>query len=177
MNPYLLEETRIDLKTTKHYEGAFAQGSGYLHIRGSYEEGLTAATQDESYMRLPANVTVEKPRHPRSKWGTYVPGVTGKHPLLREELVNLPNPLWFCPEESGERLDMDESHIEGYRRALNMRNGVLTRSFVWHAKSGAQLACTYERFVTMKRKNLTLQRIRYEHLSGCAQLPPPSPHQ
>lgn len=54
-------------RLTKHYEGVFTQGSGYLHIRGSYEEGLKAADQNESYMRLPANVTIEKPRHPRSK--------------------------------------------------------------------------------------------------------------
>ncbi len=75
--------------------GVFTQGSGYLHIRGSFEEGLKAADQNEEYMRLPANVTIEKPRHPRSKCGTYVPGITGSHPLLREELVNLPNPLAF----------------------------------------------------------------------------------
>lgn len=170
MNPYILEETYIDPMATKHYEGAFAQGSGYVHIRGSYEEGLAAALQDESYMRLPANVTIEKPRHPRSKWGTYVPGITGFHPLLREELVNLPNPLWFCPMESGERLDMDESRIEGYYRALNMRNGLLVRRFVWHTKSGARLACSYERFVSMRRKNIILQRFRYEALEGCAKL-------
>jgi kojibiose phosphorylase len=170
MNPYLFEETSLDPAATKHYEGAFAQGSGYVHIRGSFEEGLAAAPQDESYMRLPANVTIEKPRHPRSKWGTYVPGITGFHPLLREELVNLPNPLWFCPIESGERLDMDESRIEGYCRALNMRNGLLTRRFVWHTKSGARIFCTYERFISMKRKNLILQRITFEALEGIAKL-------
>ena len=87
---YCVEEERNCRRYTKYYEGVFAQGSGYLQIRGSYEEGLACADQGELYMRMPANVTIEKPRHPYSKWGVYVPGVTGIHPMLKEELVNLP---------------------------------------------------------------------------------------
>ena len=87
---FCITERRNDRRYTKYYEGVFAQGAGTLQIRGSYEEGLLCAPQNEEYMRLPANVTVELPRHPYSKWGVYVPGVTGKHPLLKEEMVNLP---------------------------------------------------------------------------------------
>ena len=83
---YCVEEERNCRRYTKYYEGVFAQGSGYLQIRGSYEEGLACADQGELYMRMPANVTIEKPRHPYSKWGVYVPGVTGIHPMLKEEL-------------------------------------------------------------------------------------------
>ncbi len=168
MEPSLFElwETSLDPATTKHYEGAFAQGSGYLHIRGSYEEGLLAAGQDEEYMRLPANVTIEKPRHPRSKWGTYVPGVTGNHPLLREELVNLPNPLVFRVAADGEALDMDACRIKGYSRSLCLRNGVLTREFLWDTASGAVIACRYERFVSQKRRSLIVQRMTYSVVSG-----------
>ena len=65
---YCVEEERNCRRYTKYYEGVFAQGSGYLQIRGSYEEGLACADQGELYMRMPANVTIEKPRHPYSKW-------------------------------------------------------------------------------------------------------------
>ena len=85
---WCLEEEGYRPEKTKHYEGLLTQGSQGLHLRASYEEGLAAAPQDESYMRLPANVTVEKPRHPRSKAGCYIPGVTGIHPLLNEVVVN-----------------------------------------------------------------------------------------
>lgn len=161
MDNYLLREETLDPLRTKHYEGAFAQGSGYLHIRGSFEEGLQAAPQGETYMRLPANVTLEKPRHPRSKCGVYVPGITGAHPLLKMELVNLPNPLRFDVEAEGARLDMDDCDIAEYRRALDMRSGELSREFIWRVDQTAALACEYVRFVSMARKDLIVQRMRY----------------
>lgn len=161
---YLEEKFSGDL--TKHYEGAFTQGSGYLHIRGSYEEGLKAAAQDEEYVRLPANVTIEKPRHPRSKWGTYIPGITGLHPLLKEECVNLPNPLVLKVCADGEWLDMDECDIEDYHRVLDMRSALLTRTFLWKTKKGSVISCTYKRYVSAARKNLIVQNMQYEVLQG-----------
>lgn len=166
---YCLEE-QFSSDLTKHYEGAFTQGSGYLHIRGSYEEGLKAARQDEEYMRLPANVTIEKPRHPRSKWGTYIPGITGIHPLLKEECVNLPNPLVLKVCADGEWLDMDECEIRDYRRVLDMRTGLLTRSFLWNTKKGSRIRCTYERYVSAARKNLIVQTMKYEVVQGNPEL-------
>ena len=74
---YCVEEERNCRRYTKYYEGVFAQGSGYLQIRGSYEEGLACADQGELYMRMPANVTIEKPRHPYSKWGSLCAGRYG----------------------------------------------------------------------------------------------------
>lgn len=149
-------------RLTKHYEGVFTQGSGYLHIRGSYEEGLKAADQNESYMRLPANVTIEKPKHPRSKWGTYVPGITGLHPLLKEELVNLPNPLVFRVWAGQEALDMDEICFSDYEQSLNLKNGVLKREFCWETKEGPKIRCSYHRYVSRTERNVIVQSMRYE---------------
>ncbi|MDL2294740.1 glycoside hydrolase family 65 protein [Ruminococcaceae bacterium OttesenSCG-928-D13] len=166
----LLEETAPNAATTKACEGAFTQGSGTLHLRGSLEEGLLAAPQNEAYMRLPANVTIEKPRHPRSKCGTYLPGVTGSHPLLREELVNLPNPLWLAPSFEGERYDLDRCDTRNYRRVLDMATGELTRSFRWHTRSGAVLHCRYRRIVSKARPNLIVQTASYTLETGAGRL-------
>ncbi|HUJ76419.1 MAG TPA: glycoside hydrolase family 65 protein, partial [bacterium] len=149
-----LSEDALDPGTTKHFEGAFTQGSGYMHIRGCHEEGLAAAPQAETYMRLPANVTLEKPRHPRSKRGTYVPGVTGRHPLLREELVNLPWLLELTVRANEEPLDMDACRIQDYHRVLDLRDAVLWRTFTWHTRSGAVLRASYRRYVSRARANI-----------------------
>jgi len=161
----LLEET-LDPDATKHFEGAFTQGSGYLHVRGSFEEGLAAAAQDEAYVRLPANVTLEKPRHPRSKWGTYVPGITGLHPLLRQELVNLPYFMDLRVFADGEPLDMDRCRLDGYDRFLDLRDGVLHRRFAWRTAGGAVLEASYRRFVSRKRQRLCVQEVAYRCLAG-----------
>ena len=162
---YIIEK-ELNAKYTKHYEGAFAQGSGYLHIRGSYEEGLLCAGQDEEYMRMPANVTIEKPRHPRSKCGTYVPGITGIHPLLKEELVNLPNPLCVGITAEGIPLDMDTCEIRDYERRLCLADGVLEREFVWDLGHGKSLACHYVRYVSRTVRSLIVQKIRLTGLGG-----------
>lgn len=158
---YCVVQKEYSPECEKHYEGMFTQGSGYFHLRGSYEEGLKGAGQNEEYMRLPANVTIEKPRHPLSKWGTYLPGVTGVHPLLKEELVNLPYPAYFSAAADGETLDMGESDISDYERRLDLRDGVLYRSFVWNLKNGAVLHCEYIRYISRKRKNLLVQKMFY----------------
>lgn len=163
-------EDQLNSNTTKAYEGMFAQGSGYLHIRGTYEEGIQSAPQGEEYMRLPANVTIEKPRHPRSKCGTYIPGVTGNHPLLKEEVVNLPNPLNFCVGFNDEWYDVDKSETKSYQREFNLRNGELVRTFEWHTKDSAVLECIYKRIVSCKRKNMIVQSMKYHVLQGSGRL-------
>ena len=147
-------EDGISKDSTKHYEGLFTQGSGYLHIRGSYEEGIMAAPQNEEYMRMPANVTIEKPRHPRSKFGTYIPGITGRHPLLNEEMVNLPYPFLISVYVDGEQFDVDESNVIKHERILDMRDGVLHRNFVWITKSGVEVKANYKRFISRKNPNI-----------------------
>ena len=165
-----IREDFLNPAASKHYEGAFTQGSAYLQIRGSFEEGLACAPQGEKYWRLPANVTLEKQRSPRSKCGTYVPGVMGNHPLLNEEIINLPNPLVFKTTCNGEALDMDLCQIKNYSRVLNMKNAVLTRHFVWETKSGAKIDCLFERFVSRVRHNLIIQKITFKTLEGNAAL-------
>ena len=38
----VIAEEGVQMQSSKHYEGVFTLGSGYLHIRGSFEEGLKA---------------------------------------------------------------------------------------------------------------------------------------
>lgn len=167
---YCICENNFSLKTSKHYEGVFTQGSGYLHIRGSFEEGLQGADQDEEYMRLPANVTIEKPRHPISKWGTYVPGITGIHPLLKEEIVNLPYMLHFKLFANGKPLDMSSLMISNYQRVLDMRDGLLYRIFDWEVDENTTVKCEFTRFVSLARKNLVVQMMNFNVLKGKCEL-------
>lgn len=140
----------------KHYEGAFTQGNGYMNIRASFEEDLHEASQNDRYWRLPANVTLEKARHPKSKWGVYIPGIYGMHPILGEEIVNLPYPLGLNLYHAEERLDMELSRYSELQRSLDMDYGELTRSLVWH-REGHDLQVKYRRYCSMANKHLVVQ--------------------
>ena len=159
-------EYEVKNETTKHYEGVFTQGSGYMHARGSYEEGLEGASQKEEYMRLAANVTIEKPRNPRSKWGTYIPLITGRHPILKEEMINLPYMMSFKVFSNGIALDMGKCRIEKYRRTLDLRDGVLYREFEWVIDGGTIVKCFYERYISRAQKNLIVQMMSFTAIGG-----------
>lgn len=154
-----IAEDEFDVRENKGFEGLCTQGSSYFHLRASFEEGLACAPQDEPYMRMPANVTLETPRHPYSKAGCYLPGVTGAHPLLREELVNLPSPLCFTLTLGDETLDMCESRVGRYYRELHLRDGVLTRALDWHTREGAVVTCVFTRFLCRHRPELLWQTL------------------
>ncbi|WP_216857151.1 glycoside hydrolase family 65 protein [Paenibacillus tritici] len=163
---WCLKENGYQATLHKHYEGLFTQGNGYMHMRGSFEEGCSDAPQDEEYLRFPDNVTLEKPRHPKSKQGTYIPGIVAPHPLLKEEIVNLPYVLGLEFRSAGEPLDMDRSRISGYRRWLDLRDGSLHRSFLWETGEGMQLECTYSRYLSMADTHLCIQQVQLEVLAG-----------
>ncbi len=163
---WCIAEKAFALDSNKHFEGIFTQGNGYMNVRGSFEEGLRGTAQDEEYMRMPANVTLEQPRHPITKWGTFIPGIAGKHPLLKEEIINLPYFLDMKLSIADEAMDMEHSSIKEYKRWLDLRDGSLYRSFIWEAEIGLELRLQYKRFISMADKHLCLQQLQVEVLSG-----------
>lgn len=163
---WCLKEDGYHAELHKYYEGLFTQGNGYMHVRGSFEEGCSDAPQDEEYLRFPDNVTLEKPRHPKSKQGTFIPGIVGRHPLLKEEIINLPFYLGLEFRSGGESLDMDRCRISSYKRWLDLRDGSLHRSFIWETAAGMRLYCKYDRYISMADSHLCIQRVQIEVLSS-----------
>lgn len=128
-------------------------------MRGSFEEQLDGAPQNVTYLRRPANVTAERFPHMDVKWGTFVPGIYGEHPLMGKEMANLPWFLWLTPFVDGEKLDMRQSDIREYRRAFSFETATLTRTLTWTTRSGAHIDVTFERFVSAARPHLCVQRL------------------
>lgn len=165
-----LIERSYDSDLSKYYEGLFTQGNGYIHVRGSYEEGLIDSKQDREYDRKPANVTLEKHEKEKTKWGTYIPGIVGKHPFLMTEIINLPYIFELRFLINGRRLDMDESHIAGFTRWLCMKDGVLYRKIEYVGNNAERLEFYYSRFISKKRRHTAIQRVEIRCLEGEASI-------
>lgn len=165
-----LIEQSCDSELGRHYEGLFTQGNGYIHVRGSYEEGLIDSRQDREYDRKPANVTLEQHEKEKTKWGTYIPGVVGKHPLLMTEMINLPYIFELRFLINGQRLDMDESNIANYTRWLSLKDGVLYREIEYVEGGAVRLAFRYSRFVSKSSKHIAIQRVEVTCLAGEASI-------
>lgn len=158
MNTWKICEGKYDDKLNKNFEGLFTQGNGYLSIRGSFEEDLSGGAQNDRYLRMPANVTLEKHMNPKSKWGVYVPGIVGNHPILNEEMVNLPYIFGLNIYMGNNRFDMEKSIYDNYTRELDLKSGVLSRSLNWHINGGS-IKLNFSRFISMARKNIIVQRL------------------
>jgi trehalose/maltose hydrolase-like predicted phosphorylase len=157
---WTIDEPAFRVETARAYEGLFTLGSGYLHVRGSLEEHLSDTPQNVEYTRLPANVTSERFPEIKAKWGTYVPGVFGPHPLLNAEMINLPWFLELAPIVDGERLDVESCQIHEHRRELRLNDATLARRFHWRTKSGAAVTVEFERFVSAARPHICAQRMK-----------------
>ncbi|MCF8241372.1 MAG: hypothetical protein K9J16_08285 [Melioribacteraceae bacterium] len=161
-NGWIISERQFSIENNPAVEGAFTQGSGYLHIRGSLEEHIIDAPQNVSYLRMPANVSAEKFRTNKCKWGAYIPGIYCKHPTLNNELINLPFVIGLSPVVNGERFDLTKSKVSNYSRRLNLFNAVLTRELIWHTESGSDVKLVFERFVSSSNENCVFQLLEIE---------------
>ena len=157
---WTITETHFDPAKARAYEGLFTLGSGYLHIRGSLEEHLFDAPQNLDYTRRPTNVTSEKFIESKSKWGTYLPGIRGNHPLLNRGLVNLPFFLDLTPVIGEEKLDMQASEIKHYQRTLDLKTATLRRVLSWKTHAGPTVQVTYERFISAAQPHVCLQQMQ-----------------
>lgn len=155
---WVISEESFDADSNRKMEGLFTIGSGYLHLRGSLEEHFQGAPQNVAYNRMPANVTSEKFPEFKARWGTYVPGVYGKHPLLNSELINLPRFTGWTPIINGERLDLTTSKISRNSRSLNMKEARISRALTWHI-GGADIEVQFEIFVSYVRPGICVQRM------------------
>jgi kojibiose phosphorylase len=152
-------ESPFRVEYARAYEGLFTLGSGCLHVRGSLEEHLRDAPQDLSYTRLPADAARETCPATKVKWGTYVPGIFGRHPLLNSEMINLPWFLGIAPSVDGEKLDLEQCIVEDYRRELRLDTATLVRTLRWRTASRKTVDVCFERFVSAVRPYLCVQRM------------------
>lgn len=165
-----ISSSQFSISNNMHYEGALATGNGYMSMRASLEEGLSDDAQDKKYWRIPGNTTLQKLSYGKSKYGTYIPGINGHHPLLNEEIVNLPISIHFAVYFDDEKLDMENSNICGYCRYLNFRYGELVRRLVWITRTGCELEVEFRRFISMDNLHLSAQRISVKMLKGSGNL-------
>ncbi len=161
---WCLVERGFDVRYNRHYESLLALGSGPLQQRAALEEGLADEPQDREYL-WQACADVLPPAR-RSCVGTYLAGITGPHPLLGDERINLPAVHGLQLFAGQERLDLEHCRVDAYERRLDLRTGLLARSFTWLTQRGTAIGVLFERFVSAARPHVTAVRCQVRHLAG-----------
>ena len=159
-------EDDFDLTRVRHNESVMALGTGFLTLRSSFDEGFSDDEQNLTYDRMAMNVSLEVVPSKKSRWGTFIPLVQGKHPFWNVGVINLPYMLGMEVFADGERLDMERGRISGYKRWLDMKTATLYRTFVWETASGKKLDLLFTRFMNPDDRFVCVQELRISSLGG-----------
>jgi trehalose/maltose hydrolase-like predicted phosphorylase len=143
-------EDAFPLENLDFRETVFSQGNGYLGLRGAFEEGLgleALGSSDGTFLN-----------------GFYETGVISygekayAFPEVSQTMLNVTNGKPVRIFLGGEPLDMRLGRVEGYRRTLDLRDGVLRREYVWTSPEGRKVSVRFERLVSFAEKNVAAIR-------------------
>ncbi|WP_274364239.1 beta-phosphoglucomutase [Paenibacillus thermotolerans] len=145
-------EERFDEETNVEDETIFALGNGYIGMRGNYEEGFHGAKgRSVKGTYINAFYETEPIRYPEDAYGYARTGQT---------MINVTDAKPMVCTVDGEPVHLSNCNILGYKRTLDLRNGVLKREMQLETKKGKVLKFTIERLVSLERKHVAA--IRYE---------------
>ncbi|RSK26276.1 glycoside hydrolase family 65 protein [Bacillus sp. HMF5848] len=153
MNPYVdwkIYENDFIPEKTKLHETIFAQGNGYIGMRGNFEEGLNSELEIKgTYINGFYESEI-------IKYGEIAYGYAEKS----QTMLNVTNAMAISLYIEEEPFTMLEGSIISYKRELDMQHGVLRREVTYSTPSGKKVQIAIERLVSFTNKHLAA--IRYE---------------
>ena len=116
-------------------ESIFSLANEMMGVRGYFEEGYSGDRLQGSYFNH--LYEIKQVQHPQMFKGIVSRVCFG---------VNSVDWLYARIILDDETLDLATSKVSDFVRKLDMSNGLLTRKFVWHTRSGKKLQMIFERF-------------------------------
>ncbi|MDF2484131.1 MAG: Kojibiose phosphorylase [Herbinix sp.] len=146
-DPWNIIEEEFNPSYSQVSESIFSLGNEYMGIRGYFEEGYLGESLVGSYF----NGVYEAVKTEGSSYK----GIIDK----TEFMVNSVDWLHLRIQVGEEKLSLPKAEIENFQRILNLRTGVLTRSYLWVMEDGRRLKLEFERFLSMKKAHIGGQRL------------------
>lgn len=152
VDPWKVTETGFDPAYSRVSESVFSLANESMGVRGSFDEGGSVD----------------------SLRGAYVNGVYDEVPLAKSYRGIIDRTHFMVPaadwlltemELDGEKLDLGKVCFRDFRRELDLRTGILSRSLIWRTQSGKEIRLRFERFMDMVRRERAWQRVTLEALN------------
>lgn len=146
VEPWTITETSFDKEQNYRNETAFSLVNGYIGTRGTFEEaypfdietGLEGNFVNGFYES-------ERIRYGEANFGS---------PEFSQSLLNLPNMKETKVYLEGELFTMEEGKTEEYKRILDMKGAVLTRSLLYTSPGGRKAEICIKRLVSFEMKHI-----------------------
>ena len=130
-------------------ESLFSIGNGHMGQRANFEEHYSGPSLQGSYI-----AGVYYPDKTRVGWWK------NGYPEYFAKVLNAPNWIGVDVWVNGQALDLANCPVESYRRVLDMKRGVLFRTFIATMADGAKIKVEAHRFVSMARPEIGAVRYR-----------------
>ncbi|WP_423129955.1 family 65 glycosyl hydrolase domain-containing protein [Gaoshiqia sp. Z1-71] len=138
-------------------ESLFSIGNGHTGQRANFEEKYSGDSLSGNYVA-----------------GVYYPDKTlvgwwkNGYPEYFAKILNAANWIGIRIEIGGEELDLATAQVHEFRRQLDMKNALLTRSFTASLPSGKKVEVHARRFLSIKEKELGAIRYQVKSLNFSA---------
>lgn len=146
VNPWKVIEKGFDPKQGRVSESIFSLGNEYMGIRGQFEEAYSGDKLIGSYFN---GIFEDKPL----SYPEYFKGFAKRCCFM----INANNWLYTRIFVDGEELDLAKIPFENFYRELDMKTGIVTRSF-----NAFGVKFTFERFVCIVNHHIGAQKITFE---------------
>ncbi len=157
IDPWNIVERGFSPEYSLVAESVFSLGNEYMGVRGYFEEGYEGKSLLGSYF----NGVYER----RKAQGQGYKGIVQE----TEFMVNSLDWLYLRLNADGEKLDLHTADFEEFERRLDLRTGLLGRSFVWNTRKG-KISITLERLISMVANEEAAQRVTVVSLDYAGQI-------
>ncbi|RDY28598.1 glycoside hydrolase family 65 protein [Romboutsia weinsteinii] len=133
---WIVSENDFDSLYLGKCESIMCLGNGYLGLRSATEEKYVGETRDML--------------------------IAGTFNKFDDEVTELPNAADLTEITifiNGDRFSLLQGNVRDYSRSLNLKNGELTRSFIWTNKDFGDIKFEFKRFVSLNDLHLIGQRV------------------
>ncbi|AKJ63358.1 beta-phosphoglucomutase [Kiritimatiella glycovorans] len=142
--PWSLTEDEVRPDRCPYWETALALTNGVFGVRGTFEES------EPGYDAYPATLVNGlcgyEPYHHIWK----MPGF----PEYRHAILNMCDWVNIDLEVDGERFSIASSTVRDHCRRLDLKRGIVERSFIWTTTAGTEVEVHTERLVSMVRRQI-----------------------
>ncbi|SEL11386.1 maltose phosphorylase [Carnobacterium iners] len=158
VDPWKIKSSSLEIKDKRLQESLTSIGNGYMGMRGNFEEGYSGDSHLGTYV-----AGVWYPDKTRVGWWK------NGYPEYFGKVINSTN---FIPIEialDGIKIDLAKDTVKDYSIELNMKTGILARSFIV-IKEQLEVQFCFKRFVSIVVKELALINVSAKVLKGEAKV-------
>lgn len=156
VNPWHVLTTDFKPENKRLQESMASLGNGYMGMRGFFEEDYTGDTLPGIYLG-----GVWYPDKTRVGWWK------NGYPEYFGKVINAVNFIKINFKLNGTKIDLATANFSDFKLDLDMQHGTLTRSFIVD-QDGQRVRVTFERFLSVAQKELSVQKVTFENLSDQA---------